>query len=81
MALQKQKEEKFDLEALDQWYTDHFEELVQKYGGKSIAVVKEKIIAVADTEQEAARLAREAQPDVVPLVLAIPLEEELVCLL
>jgi len=76
-----QKEEKFDLEALDQWYSDHFEELVQKYGGRCIAVVKEKIVGVADTEREAAGLAREAQPDVVPLVLSIPLEEELVCLL
>lgn len=76
-----QKQERFDLETLDQWYSDHFEELVQKYGGKSIAVVEEKIVAVADTEREAARLARESQPDVVPLVLSIPLEEELVCLL
>jgi hypothetical protein len=36
---------------------------------------------IADTEREAARLARESQQDVVPLVLSIPLEEELVCLL
>lgn len=76
-----QKQENFDLEALDKWYSDHFEELVQKYGGKSIALVEENIVAVADTEREAARLARESQPDVVPLVLSIPLEEELVCLL
>jgi DNA-binding NarL/FixJ family response regulator len=76
-----QKQEKFDLEALDQWYSDHFEELVENYGGKSIAVVEENIVAVADTEREAARLAKESQPDVVPLVLSIPLEEELVCLL
>ena len=75
------KHKKFDLEAMDQWYTDHFEELVQKYGGKSIAVVEEEIVAVADTEREAAQLAKESHPDAVPLVLSIPLEEELVCLL
>ena len=79
MSLQEQ--EKFDLEALNQWYTEHFEELVEKYGGKSIAVVNEKIIAVADTEREADRLAKESHPDAVPLVLSIPMEEELVCLL
>lgn len=74
-------QEELNLEALDEWYTTHFEELVGKHGGKAIAVVAEHIVAVADTEQEADRLAREKHPDAVPFVLAIPTEEELVCLL
>jgi len=70
-----------NLEALDEWHATHFEELVSKYAGKAIAVVAEEIVAVADTEREADRLPREKHPDAVPLVLAIPTEEELVCLL
>jgi len=70
-----------NLEALDEWYATHFEELVMKFAGKAIAVVADEIVAVADTEKEADRLAWERNPDAVPLVLAIPTEEELVCLL
>jgi hypothetical protein len=74
-------EKELDLEAMDTWYTTHFEELVMKFAGKAIAVVADEIVAVADTEKEADRLAWERNPDAVPLVLAIPTEEELVCLL
>jgi len=74
-------EKELDLEAMDAWYADHFEELVEQFAGKAIAVVGEEIVAVADTEKEADRIARERNPDAVPLVLAIPTEEELVCLL
>jgi len=75
------QQQTLDLERMDNWYTTHFEDLVQKYAGKAIAVVDGKIVAVADTEKEADRLVREKYPDAVPLVLAIPTEEELVCLL
>jgi hypothetical protein len=75
------REREFDLEAMDSWYAAHFEELVREYAGKAIAVVEGKIAAVADTEKEADRFARKTHPEVVPLVLAIPMEEELVCLL
>jgi len=74
-------ENELDLEAMDTWYTTHFEELVMKFAGKAIAVVADEIVAVADTEKEADRLAWERNPDAVPLVLAIPTEEELICLL
>ena len=79
MRVTRQRE--LDLEEMDSWYTTRFEELVRKYAGKAIAVVEGKIAAVADTEKEADRLAKKAHPDAVPLVLAIPTEEELVCLL
>ena len=70
-----------NLEALDEWYAVHFEELVSKHAGRAIAVVAGEVVAIADTEREADRLAREKHPDAVLLVLAIPTEEELVCLL
>ncbi len=75
------EQQEFDLEQMDSWYAAHFEELVQKHGGKAIAVVEGKVVAVADTEKEADQLAREAYPGATALVLAIPLEGELVCLL
>ena len=71
----------FNLEDMDEWYTAHFEELVHRYGGKVIAVVTGEILAVADTEKGADEMAREARSDAIPLVLAIPTEEELLCLL
>jgi len=74
-------QEKLDLEALDQWYTEHFEQLVDQYAGKSIAVIDGQIVAVADTEREAHLAAKASHPLDVPLVLSIPLEEELACLL
>lgn len=75
------EQREFDLEKMDNWYAAHFEELVQKYAGKAIAVVEGKVVAVADTEEEADRLARELYPGAAALVLSIPMEEELVCLL
>lgn len=74
-------EQVLDLEALDRWYTEHFEELVELYGSKVIAVVNEKVVAVTDTEKEAYQEAKSTYPDATPLILAIPTEEELACLL
>ena len=72
---------KFDLGKMDKWYTAHFAELVEKYGGKSIAVVEGKIVAVANTEKEVDQIARKKILGALPLVLTIPTEEELLCLL
>ena len=74
-------QEQIDLEKIDNWYSTHFEELVTKYGGKAIGVVEGKVIAVADTEKEADRLARAARPDSIVVVLSIPNEEELLFVL
>jgi len=70
-----------NLEEMDEWYTAHFGELVNEYAGKAISVVAGQVVSIADTEQEAEHLAREKYPDAIILVLAIPTEEELVCLL
>lgn len=75
------EQQEFDLEKMDSWYAAHFEELVREYAGKAIAVVEGKVVAVADTEKEADQLARELYPGATALVLSIPMEEELVCLL
>ncbi|MEA3417654.1 MAG: DUF5678 domain-containing protein [Thermodesulfobacteriota bacterium] len=75
------EQQEFDLEKMDSWYAAHFEELVREYACKAIAVVEGKVVAVADTEKEADQLARELYPGATALVLSIPMEEELVCLL
>ena len=62
-------------------YTNYFKELVHKYGGKAIAVMDGDVVAVADTEKEADEMARRLKPEAIPLVLSVPTEEELLCLL
>jgi len=70
-----------DLEKMDNWYSEHFEELVDKYPGKTIAVVNDKIVAVEETEKMAYQCAQKSYPDSTPLVVYIPINEELECLL
>ena len=70
-----------DLNKLDDWYTKHFQELVEKYPHKAIAVVKGQIVAVGDSEREVDRQAKQQYPNEIPLVVTVPSEEDLVCLL
>jgi hypothetical protein len=73
--------EELDLKKLDDWYTAHFEELVENYPGKAVAVVNEKIVGIGDNERELDRRAREQYPGETPFVIRVPKEEELICLL
>lgn len=69
------------LDDMDRWYSANFEELVTRYAGKAIAMVDERVVAVADTEKEADKLARRQYPGSFPLVVTVPEPEELVCLI
>ena len=73
--------EELDLKKLDDWYTEHFEELVDKYPGKAVAVVNGEIIEIGDNERELDRRARERYPAETPFVIRVPTEQELICLL
>ncbi len=64
-----------------EWIVKHFEELVEKYGGKFIAVSNEEIIAVGDSSKVVDDIAREKNPDVIPSVIHVPREENLTCIL
>lgn len=75
------QENLLELEDMDRWYTEHFDELVDKYPGKTIAVVNEKIVAIEETEKMAYQIAQQFHPDSTPLVVYIPINEELECLL
>ena len=65
----------------DLWIVEHFSELVDKYAGKCVAVVNEKLVAVGDDGKEVEDKAREIEPRKMPSVLRIPREEEMACLL
>ena len=63
------------------WITEHFEELVEKYGGKYLAVVDEKIVAIGDSPKEVDKEARKQFPEVIPSVILIPKKEDFTCIL
>ena len=63
------------------WISEHFGELIEKYAGKCIAVVDEKVVCVGDSTYEVDREARRLYPDVIPSVLRVPYPEDLKCLL
>lgn len=79
--MESQKSEIPDLESMDKWYADNFEDLVKKHGGQTIAVVNETVVAIEDTEKKAHMAAIKSFPNSTPLVIYIPIEEELECLL
>jgi GTP cyclohydrolase III len=63
------------------WITENFEELVDNYGGKYVAVVGEKVIAAARTPKEAREAATKVAQEEEISLLKVPREEELVCIL
>ncbi len=63
------------------WITKHFEELVDRYGGKYIAVVNEKVVAVGDSPVEVDRKALEQFLDEPPSIMHVPIKEALTCIL
>lgn len=64
----------------EEWIHKHYEELIDKYAGKHIAVANEEIF-VGKSYKEARELAINKYPDVNPSVLQVPRPEELVCAL
>lgn len=63
------------------WITEHFEELVSKYGGKYVGVVGEQVVACALTPKEVMEQAQKLAGAKVVSLLKVPTEEELVCIL
>jgi hypothetical protein len=60
---------------------EHFSELVEKYAGKYIAVVDERLVAVGKTGKEVEGKTRKFNPHKIPSVLRVPREEDMTCLL
>ena len=69
------------LAAYDQWVTKHFEELVNKYAGKYIAVYRNKLVAVGDSYKEVWEAAEEQGIEEPPLTMQVPGIEDLEAIL
>jgi hypothetical protein len=54
------------------WVMEHFEELVDKYGGLFVAVARQKVTGVGRTSLEAEKKSFQKCPYVLPSVLQIP---------
>jgi hypothetical protein len=65
----------------EQWITEHFQELVEHYGGKYVGIANRQVIAVGDGADKVAEKAR----DLVALkrlhIVKVPTEQEMSCLL
>ncbi len=64
----------------NEWIIVHFEELVDKYGGKWIGVANQELF-IGDFPKEVEVLARQKHPNIVSSVMHVPREEALQCIL
>lgn len=65
----------------DDWIRDHFEELVDKYAGKYVAVSNQEIAGVDESALKAEQKALKKYPNLIPSVLRVPHPEDFVCAL
>ncbi|MER3433045.1 MAG: hypothetical protein C4288_06335 [Leptolyngbya sp. ERB_1_1] len=64
------------MEEDDRWLSEHFDELIDQYPGKIVAIKDSQLVGVGDTAAEVCRPFREAGEKVMPLVVAIPFATE-----
>lgn len=65
----------------EKWIHDHFSDLVEKYAGKYIAVVEDKLVAVGDSAKEVKEIGKRKYPKAILSILNVPREEDFICLL
>jgi len=65
----------------NEWIVEHFEELVDTYGGSYIAVVDGEVVVVGDDPKEIEDRILAEYPSKKPSILNVPREEDIVCLL
>lgn len=71
-----------DYTKADQWIHKNFTALVNKYGGKCIAVVGTEVIGIDDVSLvKAEKKALKKYPDSSPSSLRVPKPEEFICAL
>lgn len=59
------------------WIARNFSELVDRYGGRCVAVVKGRVVAVGCCTERVERKARKETGAAVPAVLHVPRERDL----
>jgi len=62
----------------EKWIHQHFEELVDKYAGRYVAVANDEVF-VSDSPKDAHLRALEKYPTISPSVLRVPRPEDFVC--
>jgi len=60
------------------WIHGHFEEIVDQYAGRYVAVANEELF-VGDTFREVLEKARLKYPDTEPSVLCVPRPQDFIC--
>lgn len=77
------KEVKFveDLDQDDAWLKAHLEEIVNQYTHQVIAILDQKIVAVASSIADLQRILATDYPQRIPLIFEVPSRQEFECLL
>lgn len=65
------------LEEDDRWLADHYDELIDQYAGKVIAIENGQIIAIGDSWEEIRHQLPETTSGVMPHVIDVPFPEQL----
>jgi hypothetical protein len=63
------------------WITEHFQELVERYGGRYVGIANGQVIAVGDGADEVAEKARELIARKRLHIVKVPTVQEMSCLL
>lgn len=60
------------LQQHDQWLTEHFDELIDQYPGKIVAILDGEVVAVGDSYKEVYAPFQNQGRDWMPLALRVP---------
>ena len=63
------------------WITEHFQELVERYGGKYVGIANRQVIAVGDGADEVAEKAAALVEHKRLHIVKVPTAQEMSCLL
>jgi hypothetical protein len=70
-----------ELEKDDEWLKAHFEEIVDRYAHRVIAILDQEIVEVGESIREGQQKVANHHPARIPLVFEVPSREEFTCLL
>jgi len=62
----------------EEWIHEHFEEIVDNYAGRYVAVANEELF-VGESGSEVEHIARKKYPAIIPSVLRVPHPDDFIC--
>jgi hypothetical protein len=60
------------MQADHEWLSLHFDEMIDQYAGKVIAIQNQQIVGVGETWDEVGRPFQESGQEILPLIIDIP---------